>query len=304
MARRIQLIINPAAAASRDQSARLERLVRALEAAGCSVTRRSTQAPGEAVELARTAEGCDIVIAVGGDGTVSEVASGLAAHGAGAPAMGIAAFGTGNDMAQLARTRSDTELVESIRSGEERRFDVISVRCKSGGAVIERAALLFAAAGFATELLKQTTPRVKRWFGPKLCYSVGFFRALFIYRAPMIRAQAPGVDVSERMLLACAANSPHAGGGMMQLGPGARLDDGVMNLSLIRQATRFEAAVQFPRLLRGTHIGHPKVRYFTGTELTLTADRPVEIAIDGDLIGTTPAKFELKPGALRIVGGG
>ena len=66
---------------------------------------------------------------------------------------------------------------------------------------------LFAAAGFATELLKQTTPRVKRWFGSKLCYSVGFFRALLLYRAPLIRAEAPGLDVTEPMLLACAANS-------------------------------------------------------------------------------------------------
>lgn len=306
MARRYLLVINPAAAASRDQSTRLERLVARLQSAGIEVVRRPTQGPLDAIRLAREAVGFDVVVAVGGDGTVSEVASGLmqrrAAAAAPEPALGIAPFGTGNDVAQLAGTAGDEAFLGAVAAGLERRYDVISVRCRGNDGEVWRAALLFAAVGFASELLRLTTPRVKRVFGAKLCYSVGFFRALFSYRAPMIHAKTSDVEVRERMLVAVAANSPHAGGGMMQVGPGARMDDGVMNLSLIRQATRFEAAVQFPRLLRGTHVGHPKVRYFTDRRIEIGAEPEVEVAIDGDLIGRTPATFEVLPGALRILG--
>ena len=302
MARRLLLILNPAAAASRDQSSRLDRLVGGLERFGHRVEKCPTKAGGQAIHLAREAQGHDAVVAVGGDGTVNEVATGLMLRGDGAPLLGIAPFGTGNDVAKLVGTAEDDGFLAAVGSWSERRLDVMHVDfARQGGGREQRAAILFAAVGFASELLKQTTPRVKRWFGPQLCYSVGFFRALLRYRTPLIHARASGLEVCEHMLVAYAANAPHAGAGMMQLAPGASMQDGLMNMSLIRQTSRWEAAIQFPRLLKGTHIGHPKVRYFTGTELELNCDQSLEVAIDGDIVGSTPAKIQLRPGHLRVL---
>lgn len=304
MARRLLLILNPAAAASRDQSARFDRLVGGLQRLGHRVEKSPTNAEGQAIHLARDARGYDGVVAVGGDGTVNEVATGLMLRGPEAPLLGIAPFGTGNDVAKLVGTAEDDGFLAAVGSWVERRLDVMQVEfAKPGGGREQRAAILFAAVGFASELLRQTTPRVKRWFGPQLCYSVGFFRALLRYRTPLIHARTPGLEVNERMLVAYAANAPHAGGGMMQLAPGASMQDGLMNMSLIRQTSRWEAAIQFPRLLKGTHIGHPKVRYFTGTELELNCDQPLDVAIDGDIVGCTPARIQLRPGQLRVLSG-
>lgn len=302
MPRRLLLIINPAAASSRNQSGRLDRLIQTLSAMGHTLEIRRTQRAEEAIQIAEEAMDFDVVIAVGGDGTVNEVATGLMHLGSRAPILGIAPFGTGNDMAQIVGTAQDDDFLDAMHRKLEQPMDLMAIHCRGLHENKPRAALLFGAVGFAAELLKQTTPRVKRWFGPKLCYSVGFFRALLTYRAPRIHARTHGVEVCEPMLVAYAANAPHAGAGMMQLAPDASLTDGLMNLCLIRQTSRFEAAGQFPRLLRGAHIGHPKVRYFTGTSLDLDSETALEVAADGELIGHTPARFQLIPKGLRVVG--
>jgi YegS/Rv2252/BmrU family lipid kinase len=303
MARHILLIFNPTAAASRDQSARLDRVVHRLVGLGHRVEKRPSQASGQAVQIARDATGFDVVVAVGGDGTVNEVASGLMLQGSELPLLAIAPFGTGNDIAKLVGTPDDDAFIGSIERWKEHRLDRLQVEFQGSHGVEHRAAILFAAVGFASELLRKTTPRVKRWFGPKMCYSVGFFRALMTYRTPMVRARSGVLDVREPMLVAYAANAPHAGGGMMQLAPKASMEDGLMNVSLVRQTSRWEATSQFPRLLKGTHIGHPKVRYFTGTQLELEADVPLDVSIDGDIVGKTPMNVRMQPRSFRVLMG-
>jgi diacylglycerol kinase (ATP) len=103
------------------------------------------------------------------------------------------------------------------------------------------------------------------------------------------------------LFLACAGNSEFAGGGVMRLSPGAKMDDGLMHVSLIDSVGRREIAGQFLRLLKGTHVSHPKVRYTTATSLQVETEPSSLITVDGDLVGHTPACFEVKPGALKIL---
>jgi diacylglycerol kinase (ATP) len=90
---------------------------------------------------------------------------------------------------------------------------------------------------------------------------------------------------------------------MMHLSPGARPDDGQLNLGLIRATSRAEVAAQFFRLLRGTHVHHRQASYFTARDLTVTTPEPTALQLDGDCLGTTPARFRVLPGALRLVVG-
>lgn len=301
MSRRVLLIRNPRSAAARDQKSRLEMLVCRLASDGSKIIEHHTTARGHATRLAAAhGGGCDVVLAAGGDGTVHEVASGLLDAGHERP-LAVAPFGTGNDLARLLGTHDDDQLVAALAAGAPVAMDTITVRCRdTAGREVVRHALLFAAVGFASELLRQTTPRVVRWFGPKLCYSVGFFRALFRYRPPMVTARIGDRVERGPLFHVCAANAPHAGGGLMKLAPGARLGDGRLELCLIRQSGPLEAAWQFPRLLRGTHIHHPKVRCFQGTELEVDTDAPAPVAVDGELVGFTPATFTVRPGSLRV----
>ncbi len=301
MPRRVLIIRNPRSAAARNQQARLTALLARLEGAGFSVEQQLTSAPGHASELAALHGGsCEVVLAAGGDGTVHEVASGLLDAGHERP-LAVAPFGTGNDLSRLLGTHDDDQLVAAMAAGAPVPMDTITVRCRDvAGREVVRHALLFAAVGFASELLRQTTPRVVRWCGPTLCYPVGFFRALFSYRPPMVTARNGDIVEHGPLFHVCAANAPHAGGGLMKLAPGARLGDGRLELCLIRQSGPLEAAWQFPRLLRGTHIHHPKVRYFQGTELAVETDPPAPVAVDGELVGSTPATFTVRPGSLRV----
>ena len=87
----------------------------------------------------------------------------------------------------------------------------------------------------------------------------------------------------------------------MRLAPGARMDDGLLNVNLIEALGRWAAVKQLRRVCQGRHTDHPKVRYLTATELMVEGDIPLEVAADGELIGFTPARFAVQPKALKVV---
>jgi diacylglycerol kinase (ATP) len=141
---------------------------------------------------------------------------------------------------------------------------------------------------------------VKRLFGHRLAYVVGLLRALMSYRAPRIRVSSGDQQWEDRFLFVCASNAETSGGGM-RIAPGARVDDGLLNLNFIDAVGRLQAVRHLAQLFRGEHVTHPRVRYFPATELSIDADQPLAVALDGDLAGSTPARFTVKPGALKIV---
>lgn len=315
--RRALLIRNPASASAREQALRLERLVARLAEGGVACEVRVSGHPGHALAIAQTeSAGFDCVIAAGGDGTVHEVASGLIASGSRVP-LSVAPFGRGNDIAQLAGVsgasglagRDDEAAVRAILEPRPVTIDTIRVRwqeASNGAEPVERVrhAILFGGVGFVGELLRQTTPSMVTWFGPRWCYSAGFFRALFSFRPPVLKVRSEqGEQALAHAVVAVAGNAPFAGGGLMRIGPGASMTDGVLELTLIEAVGRLELALQFVRLLRGTHVRHPRVRFFRGTWLEVSAEPPQPLAMDGELLGTSPVRFEVDPRSLTLLTG-
>lgn len=327
--RRALLIRNPASATSRDQAQRLERFVAHLAEGGVTCEIRVTEYPGHALELARTeAVGFEWVIAAGGDGTVHEVASGLIAGGSRA-ALAVAPFGRGNDIAQLvgvvggaavgaaAASDPDQAAIRAILEPKPVTLDTIrvtwrenpSVGAESRGSAAEsrdrvRHSILFGGVGFVGELLRKTTPATVKWFGPRWCYSAGFFRALFSFEPPVLRVRSEqGEQVLSHAVAVVVGNAPFAGGGLMRIGPGASMTDGLLELTLIEAVGRLDLALQFLRLLRGTHVRHRQVRFFRGHWLEVSADPPQPLALDGELLGTSPVRFEVNPRSLTVLTG-
>lgn len=295
--------MNPAAAAGR-AAERLAPHLATLRARGLEATLQPTHAPGHATTLARDGAASgqyDVVVAAGGDGTAREVASGVLLSPAPTTPVAVLPLGTGNDLAHVACPGGIPAAVAALLGGRTRAFDAIEVTCRRDGHEHRTHALCFAAVGLAADVVRLTTPAVKRWFGPRLCYSVGFFRALAGYRAFPATAVCDGREFRDDFLLICAGNTSHAGGRMMHLSPGARPDDGKLNLSLIRATSRVEVAGQFVRLLRGTHVRHRKATYFPAQEVSVDSPQPAGLQLDGDCIGTTPARFRVREGALRLV---
>jgi diacylglycerol kinase family enzyme len=95
------------------------------------------------------------------------------------------------------------------------------------------------------------------------------------------------------------ANGVWHGGGM-KLAPDAASDDGMFDVVLIGDVSRVDFLTTAPKLYKGRHIGHPKVEVLRSRAVTVDADEHLPIELDGEQVGTTPAMFEVVPGALRV----
>jgi diacylglycerol kinase (ATP) len=306
----VGMVVNPKANAGRDQGARLRLFREALARDGHGVQMMETAGPGGGLGCAQKLAGeVDVLLAVGGDGTFCEVVGGMLTCGVGR-VRGVApvSFGTGNDVARHLGLRREPEVLEALRQFQTggadrvRHMDVLEVRCHQGGREVVRHGFLFAAVGFASDILRYTTPRVKRWFGPQLSYSVGFFRALANWQPVALQVSTERGRVEEPLVVAMAANAPHAGGGGMRIAPGADLADGLSDVSLIRALGRGAIARQFFRLTQGTHIRHPRVDFFRSGWMEVDSATPQPVALDGDVVGETPMRVRVLRQAVPVVG--
>jgi len=296
---RTLFIVNPTAGSGRG-AARWERCKLELRTLGLKPDCMISTRPGEAEVLAKSSAGTyDLIVAVGGDGTNHEVANGILASLAPQTAMGMVPIGTGNDLAETLGVRTHIEAIPKLINGKNRGMDVLRIQCAMEGRPVERHALVFAGVGIVGESLKRTTPTVKRVFGNRLSYPVGLLRALWTWRSPELRVGTGRGIVQDRFLLVCASNAEQAGGGL-KIAPGARMDDGLLNLNLIQALGNAQALRLLLRVRRGEHIPHPKIHYFTASHVTIEANTRVPVAADGEVLGETPARIEVVQAGLKV----
>lgn len=260
-----------------------------------------TSRPGDAVGFAQTlAAECDIVVAVGGDGTIFEVASGIMLAGSPRTLMGMVPLGTGNDTARLCGINNVEAAAAAIRGEQTRALDTIQIRCRAEGTDVTRHALLYGSVGIIGQVLRRTTPRVKRLFGRHLAYPVGALRAIWSYQSIKMRVMYDGQTAEKPILLCSVSNSEYAGGGM-RLAPEARMDDGLLNVNLCEPVGRWRAIALLWRMCRGRHLSHPQLRFFTARSVGADADPPIDVQADGEIIGHTPVKMDIIPRGLKVL---
>lgn len=299
-----RVILNPAAAGGVGLR-RFRDVFNALERAGVEFTVFQSDRAGAAREQARqlAREGGAVrVIAAGGDGTVNEVAAGLMDSGNPEAVLGMIPLGTGNDFATTRGVGTVENAIEALRKGSVRRVDVIRFHSRFAGQSERGFALLFVGAGFAGDLLRHTTPRVKRWFGRRLSYPVGFLRAWVSYSAQEMTIRHDGGEWTGQFLLVLAANSEFAGGQSLRPAPGALMDDGLLDLLVVRALGRWSILPQFLNVMRGAHLGHPSVSYVRTRRLSVVAPSAIGVQADGEECGLAPLELEVMPRALEVIG--
>jgi diacylglycerol kinase (ATP) len=135
--------------------------------------------------------------------------------------------------------------------------------------------------------------------GGKLSYVWATFAVFARWQNDDISVAADGERRSQRMHDVVIANGRYFGGGMM-ICPEAEPDDGAFDVLLIGDLTKRDLLATLPKTYRGRHLPHPKAELLRAAQVTVEAREPLPIQLDGEQPGTTPARFEVVPGALRI----
>ena len=273
-----------------------------------------TERPGQATEIATAAalKGTKLIIACGGDGTISEVANGILLSGKDAE-LGLLPSGTGGDFRKsLGIPRRSRDAAEILRTGRSRQIDVGRVTFTTmTGAQETRYFLGVASFGMTAEVIervKERNPNWLPWKGPKwlssrLSYSASMLQTAMQSKARRVVVQPDDQAEQHLTLVAlCIANARYFGGGM-KIAPNAKLNDGKFDVISVGDLGAFKIFTNAPRLYFGVHLGMQQVGHTLAAKVVArAANKGEEIAIevDGELPGRLPATFQIVPKALRV----
>lgn len=292
MSRRL-VILNPVAGRGRVRR-EWPRMAARLRAAGIAFDFAETGAPGEAVDLAeRGARRYDVVVAVGGDGTVHEVANGLLRAGGGA-ALGVLPLGSGDDFVKMLPAGDP---VERLVRGTQRAFD--AGRITAGGT-------RFFANGMDIGFGAHASRNVRRV--PAFLTGLGAYLgalALTLVRYPKldVRLRLDGGESFAQATAMTAVMNGRAFGGSFHVCPDARIDDGELDLLIADGLGRLEILGLVPRIMRGAHLGHPRLKLARVRRVVIESEAPLLVEADGEIVFEDVRRLEVEilPGALRVL---
>lgn len=256
-----------------------------------------SERPGHLTELAAqaVAAGASLLVIVGGDGTVHEVVNGVL--GAGTPGVELALlpYGTGRDFARsLGVPKRFEQAVKVAVDGSVRVVDAGRASFRHGDAWFAN----FAGAGISGAIARDANASSKA-LGGRASFFFSTVKVFSRWKSAVVEAEMEGEHRTGPMFEIVAMNGPYAAGGM-RLAPDAQPDDGLLDCVFFGDITKLDFVTTFPKIYSGRHLAHPKIDLVRGPSVTIEADPPLPVVLDGEQPGTTPARFEIVPGALRV----
>ena len=296
---RKMVIVNPKAGQRRRDE--FAELMHQLEAVADSIA--VTGAAGDAEEIAHRAtltNAADVIIAVGGDGTLNEIANGIIGAseipGAQRPAICVVASGTSNILAtELGLSQlSYAEQITLLDADQRRSIDI--------GIAGRRVFLMMAGFGFDAAIVQNVALPFKDVVGQP-AYLLSALTTLASYKHSTITLEIDGDTITSDAYMALIANVSSYATSSMKLAPFAAVDDGWLDICVFEKAAvaKLGFVTQFFLMLAHRHLEDPKVRYFRGKKITVSADPAVFAQLDGDVWGETPITIELRPKALQFL---
>lgn len=283
----IRVIYNPVAGPKMVRN--IDRVRRALAADRIPFEVRETTGPGDAVLLAREAAhaGGEVVIAVGGDGTVSEVASGLAGM---ATRLLVVPHGTGNVFAAEVGLPKSVEGCLSLLSEGK----TITVKLAKAG---ERYFLLLASAGFDAEVLDRMGVRGKHYLGIGAYLLAG--TAHLFREQPSLWVELEGQERLEAQVVIVCRGKTYGGG--VILAPSGNLEKNTLQVVILRRIGRIPILRFALNALRGKHAGSPDILIRETTSVFVRSPIRSAAQVDGDYLGPLPVRFEMTDVPVRII---
>ncbi len=246
--------------------------------------------------------GATLLVAVGGDGTLNEVVYGLVRAG-GTAELATIPLGTGMDFVRTFGIPTSFDgAVRTAVDGATRTIDVGLVRFREwGGATAERYFANVGSVGMSAAVAQRANGMSKR-LGGKATFFYALVRVFLEWQNTEVSVELDGKDGirrDARMHDVIVANGRWHGGAM-RLAPDAEPDDGLFDVVLIGDITKRDFVTTAPKIYKGTYLAHPKVELLHASAVTVDAQGHLPIELDGEQVGTTPATFEVVPGALRV----
>lgn len=287
----VRFLVNPKAGRGVG-SASFERLrtLASRAGAGFVVSRGAADLSEQARRAA--ADGVERLLVAGGDGTIHHAIQGLV----GTPcALGVIPVGTGNDFAGTLKVPPDLDAaVRRGLAGEIRRMDVIRI-----GEVYSAS---YVGVGFDSEVTEYAND-LKILRGP-LVYPYSVLHTIATFQPPAMRIVHDEGIFEGRVMFTNLANLPRFGGGM-QIAPQAEIDDGVLDLVIVKEISRATLLSVFPKVYTGRHCGHPAVLFVRTRKVEITIDRPMTLYGGGEPVRPMAAgegvAAEVVPAALCVV---
>jgi YegS/Rv2252/BmrU family lipid kinase len=305
MQRKVKIILNPMA--DMGNAWRVARDLRSITEQHGSVDWSGTVYPGHAIELAKQAgeQGYNMVIAMGGDGTVHEVVNGLMQiPEASRPLLGVVPVGSGNDFAHsIKASTTPTEALTCALNGEASTVD-LGVMIDEHGRKEYFDNTLGIGFGAIVTIRSHQLP-VLRGF---LMYLTAVIQTIILDHNPIhMQIETDDEKWEQKAVYLIICNGPREGGGFL-VAPDAKIDDGLFHYAMITDVSRPMMFRIVPEVMKGTHGRFKQVKMGTCKKFSLIANRPLYIHADGEIFtgpGTDLRKvsFEILPNALRVVRG-
>ncbi|MGV9891357.1 diacylglycerol kinase family protein [Streptomyces sp. NPDC003395] len=291
--RQFTAVVNPTAGGS-TAAAALLRVAHELRAAGAGLDTEYSRSLAHAQDIARRAgEAGRVVLAVGGDGIAGGIGGALSGTGT---VLGLVPAGRGNDFARALGLPAEPEaLARLLLEGEPREVDTIEVE-----SAVHHRTVVLGSVYAGVDALANRHANHSRLLRGSASYYAGGLRAVAGWRAANYRVTVDGKEHTHRGYTVVAANSPYYGSGRM-IAPGARVDDGLLDVVLIEDAPRRLFFALMNELSTGDHVARPQVRILRGREIRIEADRPVPYGADGEVDAVLPVTARVLPGALTML---
>lgn len=288
---KVALIVNPTAGRG-EAGKRVREIAQRLRQYGLmQPTWHYTQARGDGEQLARAAveAGANLVVAVGGDGTLHEVMNGVLGSAA---TLGLIPFGTGNDFARALGLFGDLDVAcRALTQGRTHQVDVGTIEGNGTGG--PRRFLVLTGTGYDARTAQTVNAGVKHLSGA-LAYVWGAILTAKDF-SPFTLTLTPegGEIIRTQAMFVSFANCATTGGGM-RIAPDATVDDGLLDICLVRELPTAQMLWQLTKVFKGEHVKHPAVTMLRAARVTVEADPPQPLLIDGEVLGTTPATISLE----------
>jgi diacylglycerol kinase (ATP) len=305
MQRKIKIILNPMA--DMGNAWRVARDLRSITEEHGGVDWSGTVYPGHAIQLAKQAgsEGYDLVIAMGGDGTVHEVMNGLMQVPEDKrPILGVVPVGSGNDFAHgINASTTPTEALKRAIHGEPSSVDLGLMTDEHGRQEYFDNTL---GIGFgATVTIRSHQLPLVRGF---LMYLTAVLQTIILDHNPItMQIQSDNESWEQKVIYLVLCNGPREGGGFL-IAPDAKFDDGIFHYAMITDVSRPMMLRIVPEVMKGTHGRFKQVKMGTCKRFSISANRSLYIHADGEIFtgpGTNLRKvsFEIQPKALKVIQG-